>query len=180
MDDLGLYVGGLIPDKKVNLLIDAFIALNKKYDKTKLMIIGDGPLKKVIEDKLKEYNNPNILYLGRIIQGVDPYFAASDCFVLPGSGGLALNQAMFWRKTCIVGKADGTEEDLVADNITGYRFKKDDPESLVSAMEKRINDSPDKINAMTENAYQQIINKSNVNNMVKVFSDTLNNLLNLS
>jgi glycosyltransferase involved in cell wall biosynthesis len=172
-----LYVGGLIPDKKVNLLIDSFIELNKKYEKTKLMIIGDGPLRQSIEEKLKTYNNPDIIYLGRIIQGVDPYFAASDCFVLPGTGGLALNQAMFWRKTCIVSKADGTEEDLVIDNITGYRFKKDDAESLVSAMERRIKESPDKIEAMTENAYLQVITKSNVNNMVKVFSETMNNLL---
>src|ERR1035437_5262729 len=38
-----LFVGGLIPEKKVDLLLDSFIELRKKYDKIKLIIIGDGP-----------------------------------------------------------------------------------------------------------------------------------------
>ena len=41
-----LYVGGLVPEKKVDLLINAFIELRKKYNKIKLIIIGDGPEKK--------------------------------------------------------------------------------------------------------------------------------------
>jgi glycosyltransferase involved in cell wall biosynthesis len=91
-----LYVGGLITEKKVDLLIDAFIELRKKYVKIKLIIIGDGPQKGLIENKLKSFNDPNILFLGRIIEDVNSFFTASDCLVLPGAGGLALNQAMFF------------------------------------------------------------------------------------
>lgn len=174
-----LFVGGLIPEKKVDLLIDSFIKLREKYDKIKLIIIGDGPLKRMVKEKLKANDDLNIIYLGRIIDGVDPYFAASDCFVLPGSGGLALNQAMFWRKPCIVSKADGTEDDLVIEDITGYRFKESDLGSLISAMEKRINDSQENIKIMSENSHKLIINKSNVNNMVTVFSNTIEHLLEL-
>ncbi|RZK04232.1 MAG: glycosyltransferase, partial [Flavobacterium sp.] len=105
-----LYVGGLIPEKKVDLLIAAFEKLRKKYKNIKLVIIGDGPMRNLVETKVVELNDDNIHYLGRIVDGVDPYFAASDCFVLPGVGGLALNQAMFWGKPCIVSKADGTED----------------------------------------------------------------------
>jgi glycosyltransferase involved in cell wall biosynthesis len=175
-----LFVGGLILEKKVNLLIDSFIELLKKYDKIKLLIIGDGPLKLMVKEKLKVNDDLKIIFLGRIIDGVDPYFAASDCFVLPGVGGLALNQAMFWGKTCIVSKADGTEDDLVIEGITGYRFKENDLESLVSAMDRRINESQNKVTMMSENSHQIIINKSNVNNMVNIFSSTIDNLLMLN
>jgi glycosyltransferase involved in cell wall biosynthesis len=175
-----LYVGGLIKEKKVDLLIDAFIKLREKFVNIKLIIIGDGPQKGLIENKLKIFNDPNILFLGRIINDVDPFFAASDCLVLPGVGGLALNQAMFWRKPCIVSKADGTEDDLVIENITGYRFKENDLESLVFAMGKRINDSQDKVTMMSENSHQLIINKSNVNNMIDVFTSSIDNLLRLN
>jgi glycosyltransferase involved in cell wall biosynthesis len=172
-----IFVGGLIPEKKVDLLIDSFIELRKKFDKIKLIIIGDGPLKQMIIEKLKTNNDLNIIYLGRIMDGVDTYFAASDCFVLPGVGGLALNQAMFWGKTCIVSKADGTEDDLVIEGVTGYRFKENDLGSLVSAMDRRINEKKDKIDVMSENSRQFIQNKSNVNNMVSVFSKTINKFL---
>lgn len=172
-----LFVGGLIPEKKVDLLIDSFIELREKYDKIKLIIIGDGPLKRMVKEKLKANDDLNIIYLGRIIDGVDPYFAATDCFVLPGVGGLALNQAMFWGKPCIVSKADGTEDDLVIEGVTGYRFKENDLESLVSAMDRRINEKREKIDVMSENSRQLIQNKSNVNNMVSVFSNSINRII---
>jgi glycosyltransferase involved in cell wall biosynthesis len=171
-----LYVGGLIQEKRVDLLIDAFVKLHEKYDKIKLLIIGDGPLRPMVTEKLKIFSDPNILYLGRIIESVDPYFAASDCLVLPGAGGLALNQAMFWRKPCIVSKADGTEDDLVIEGITGYRFIENDLGSLVSAMERRINDNKEKVNILSENSHLIIQNKSNVNNMLHIFSNTIDKL----
>ena len=172
-----LYVGGLIPPKKVDLLIDAFAHLRNSYTNIKLMIIGDGPLKDMMLKKIAKLKDLDILYLGRITNGVDSYFLAADCLVLPGAGGLALNQAMYWGKPCIVGKADGTEEDLVIENVSGYRFEEDNLESLISAMERRINENPEKLKQLSFNAHQIIVNKSNVNNMVKVFSKTIDNLI---
>ncbi|MEI6047780.1 MAG: glycosyltransferase family 4 protein [Bacteroidota bacterium] len=171
-----LYVGGLIHEKRIDLLIESFTQLRKKYFNIKLIIIGDGPLKEMVKERLKTINDSNIFYLGRIIDGVDPFFVASDCLVLSGAGGLALNQAMFWRKPCIVSKADGTEDDLVIENFSGYRFMENDQDSLTSAMEKRILDDNEKVTQLGENAYQLIINKSNVTNMVEVFSKAVNSL----
>lgn len=173
-----IYVGGLIAEKRVELLLEAFINLYEKYKNIKLMIIGDGPMRMIIEEKIKLQENPNIFYLGRIIKDVDPYFAASDCLVLPGIGGLALNQAMFWGKTCIVSKADGTEDDLVIEGVTGYRFKENDINSLIYAMEKRINEKQYNIDLMSENSKQLILKKSNVNNMTYIFKKTIERLLN--
>jgi glycosyltransferase involved in cell wall biosynthesis len=171
-----LYVGGLIPEKRVDLLIDSFVELHQKYSNIKLLIVGDGPLKGQVEDMLKRHKNPDMTYLGRVIQGVDSIFMASDCLVLPGAGGLALNQAMFWKKTCIVSKADGTEDDLVIENVTGYRFLENDKRSLIEAMERRILDSPEKVRIMSENSHRLIMEKSNVNNMVSVFSGAIDQL----
>ncbi len=172
-----LYVGGFIPEKRVDLLIDSFVEIHRKYKNIKLLIVGDGPLKGMVEDMLNKHNNPDMKYMGRIIQGVDSIFMASDCLVLPGAGGLALNQAMFWKKTCIVSKADGTEDDLVIENVTGYRFLENDQRSLIAAMERRIVDLPEKVKIMSENSHKLIMEKSNVNNMVSVFSGTIDKLI---
>ncbi len=151
--------------------------LREKNYNIKLIIVGDGPLREQVQEIINELNDPNVIYLGRIIDGVDPYFAAADCFVLPGIGGLALNQAMFWRKTCIVSEADGTENDLVIESETGFRFKKDDLQSLTSAMERRINCSPSEIDEMSAKSREIIETKSNVNSMVQIFSESVVNLL---
>jgi glycosyltransferase involved in cell wall biosynthesis len=172
-----IYVGGFVADKKVNLLIEAFAELRKKYKNIKLILIGDGPEKNKIVKQIEDIKDQNISYLGRIIDGVDPYFAASDCLVLPGAGGLAFNQAMFWGKTCIAGVADGTEDDLVIEGKTGYRFIKDNKQSLIKAMERRINTGIKDIEKMSKAAKETIIKKSNVNNMVKIFGESVKQLL---
>ncbi len=164
-----IYVGGLIPEKRVDMLLHAFRALRKKYTHIKLMIIGDGPLRNEIMHLISEMNDDHIYYLGRIIDDVDKYFAASDCLVLPGVGGLALNQAMFWRKTCIVSEADGTEDDLVIDGETGFRFEKNNLVSLTEAMDRRIRIDNRELFRMSDKVREIIDTKSNVNNMVHVF-----------
>ena len=42
-----------------------------------------------------------------------PYFAEADLFVLPGTGGLAVQEAMSHGLPVIVAKGDGTQDDLV-------------------------------------------------------------------
>lgn len=172
-----LFVGGLTSEKRPDLLVDAFAKLREKYNNIKLLIIGDGPLRPDLEAQLKMYNNENIYYLGRIVKDVDMYFAATDCFVLPGIGGLALNQAMFWKKTCVVSEADGTEDDLVIENHSGYRFSCHNLESLTAAMEKRIIEKPVQLEEMAANSHRIIVEKSNVNNMVKHFVHSINKLI---
>lgn len=164
-----IYVGGLLPEKSVSLLLDAFAAQRKTHQQIKLFIVGDGPLRNELLEKLNAMNDSQIYYLGRIIDEVDKYFAAADCLVLPGVGGLALNQAMFWEKVCIVSEADGTENDLIIDGITGFRFTKGDLTSLADAMNKVVLAGKDKLGNMGEAAREIIVTKSNVNNMVKVF-----------
>ena len=173
-----LYVGGLIPEKRIDLLIDGFIGLRNKHPNIKLLIIGDGPGKKELLEILEKVNDNHILYLGRIVDKVDEYFAAADCLVLPGVGGLALNQAMFWGKLCIVSEADGTEDDLVIDGETGFRFEKGNLVSLREAMEKMVLLDPLKHDKMSKTAKKIILEKSNTNNMVNIFIETLNKLLN--
>lgn len=168
-----IFVGGLLPEKKVDLLIDAFNKISLQNKSVKLVIIGDGPLKDIILERIKQLNNKNIIYLGRIINDVDQYFAASTCFVLPGSGGLGLNQAMFWRKICIASEADGTEEDLVIDGKTGFRFVNNDSESLAVAMQKAINLSVSDLELMGNQAREIILKRNNVNHMVNVFVKTI-------
>lgn len=168
-----LYVGGLIPMKSPLLLIDAFLKLNKENKETELWMIGDGPLRKDLEKKIADSGNKSIKYFGRIAEGVDPYFFAADWFVLPGAGGLALNQAMFWKTPCICSFADGSEDDLVFEGITGYRFVKDDAISLFSTMKKAISTRALKYEKMRSFSKYLIEERSNTDTMFNVFMHSI-------
>jgi hypothetical protein len=85
---------------------------------------------------------------------------------------------MYWKKLCVVSEADGTEDDIVIDGFSGYRFTKGDLNSLISAMERRINEVPEKLAEMSENARNLIVGKSNINNMVRLFAEGINKLTN--
>jgi glycosyltransferase involved in cell wall biosynthesis len=58
----------------------------------------------------------------------------SDLFVLPGLGGLAINQAMMHGLPVVCGPADGTERDLLAGGKVGRLLDRVTPESLASAI----------------------------------------------
>lgn len=172
-----LYVGGMLHEKKIDILLKAFCLVENKIDSV-LWIVGDGPKKEYLISLSKKMGIKNIKFWGRIVEEVDIFFSAADIFVLPGIGGLALNQAMYWETPCICSEADGTEDDLVLNNITGFRFEKNDYRDLSKVMlnaAKTINTK--KIDIMKLNCKEMIKKKYNVDNMILKFNDSINRLL---
>jgi glycosyltransferase involved in cell wall biosynthesis len=167
-----LYVGGVIPEKKVSLLLEAFAIVKQTGANTRLWIVGDGPDRGSLEKYTADMRLADVTFWGRIIQGVDKFFAGADYFVLPGAGGLAINQAMYWGLPCIAAVADGTEEDLVIPAETGFRFDRDDADSLARTMTEAIRCDRQVTERMGNTARQLIVTRSNVNEMVKTFHET--------
>ena len=114
-----LYVGAILKEKKIELLIKSYIKLNN--NNASLVIVGDGPY---FNDLKSKYEREDIIFAGRIIDNVGYYFDAADIFVLPGTGGLALNEAMIHKLPIISGYADGSADDLVLHGETGFRLYK--------------------------------------------------------
>ena len=171
-----LYVGGIFKDKRLDILLKSFANIEKKYPHAVLWIVGDGPDRTDIYELSKELKINNIIFWGRIFNDVDKFFSAANFFVLPGIGGLALNQAMLWQCPCIVSEADGTEDDLVIDAITGLRFEKGNSKSLTEAMEKFLLLDRDEFELMTKKCQSVILNDANINTMVKIFKTTFNEI----
>ncbi len=169
-----LFVGGLIEEKRVLFLADTFNKFSANYPDAKLWIIGDGPQRAELENKIAD--NSNIRYFGRIFDGVESFFLAADIFILPGTGGLALNQAMYFNTPCIVGRADGTEKDLVLPNISGFNFVEDDKDSLLSKLIEAYNLEKEELSKMKEKCREIIVERNNVNNMVRVFKNVLDKI----
>lgn len=169
---LMIYVGGLGKDKRVDLLVSALEQFNRAHPANNLytLVIGDGPEKTNLEQSAQEKGiSNNIRFMGRIVEGVDRYFQICDCYVLPGCGGLGINQALYWEKPCIVSHADGTEEDLVPDGETGFRFRIFDAQSLAAAIGRFYLTPDTQLKVMGKRGAAMIKEKSNVDAMVQVF-----------
>ena len=136
---LFLYVGRAIQGKGLDLLIAAFRESGVCEDSV-LWVVGDGPSLANLKAETAAAQSANIKFWGRIYDDVDNYFAAADCFcVLPGLGGLALNQAMILGVPAICSVADElSEEDLVVDRVTGLRSQSRDVASLGRAMQEAM------------------------------------------
>ena len=83
-----VYLGRLLPDKRVDLLVSAWELLQQKYD-LGLIIIGGGPEQKQIASI---ENRPNVICTGTLhnVKDVGEYLIKSDIMIMPGYVGLSI------------------------------------------------------------------------------------------
>ena len=153
-----LYVGALEKRKKVDILIESLNLLND--ENIVLLIIGDGPEK----GYLKGLASINTIFLGKIIQDVEMFFKMCDLFVLPGQGGLSINQAIAFEKPVICGVSDGTEKDLIGGN--GLIIDDMNKDNLANSICKVLGDSK-KYKIMCDNSKKKYL-ETNIENMINV------------
>jgi len=76
------FVGNLLPVKRADKLPEIFYEINKQKE-VDFLVVGDGPLKKEIEQRCKE-KNLNVLFAGKIPHDEIPkYMNAMDVMILP-------------------------------------------------------------------------------------------------
>jgi len=133
-----LFVGRLQRRKRVDLLLKACASLPKELQPL-LFIIGDGPARPELERLAMEIL-PATMFVGdQRGESLATYFKQADLFVLPGTGGLAVQQAMFYALPVIVAQGDGTQEDLVRPQ-NGWLVPADDVNALQNALREALSD----------------------------------------
>lgn len=131
-----LYVGAVLEEKNLDRV---FAALDQLADpRNMFVIVGDGAYLGVLKQRYGQ--RKDWLSAGRVVDGVGRYFDAADVFVLPGTGGLAINEAMAHRLAVVSGYADGSADDLVADGESGFRLQSDSVEELAGRLRQLLDD----------------------------------------
>jgi len=168
-----LFVGRLQSRKRVDLLIQACAALPTELQ-PRVVIVGDGPAHdELIELAEKIY--PSVEFVGAKHEAeLEPYFAKADLFVLPGTGGLAIQQAMAHGLPVVVARGDGTQDDLVrAEN--GWQVPPDDLGALTNILRQALAD-PIMLRQMGDASYRIVAEEINIDKMVEVFVHALNEI----
>lgn len=76
-------VGRLSPEKNHVFLLDLMESLRNHHSEAKLVIIGDGPLKKKLMDKIKSENLEDIIKILPSTSEINKYYNAFDLFLFP-------------------------------------------------------------------------------------------------
>lgn len=106
-------VGRLEQEKDQSTLIDIFKEVKKEVKDAKLYIIGDGSLKEKLNNKIKEYNLEDSIFLLGFLskKEMEKYLLDSKIFVMTSiteSFGIVLIEAMSYKIPCIAfDTADG-------------------------------------------------------------------------
>ena len=87
-DPVLLMVGRLLPEKRVDLLLDALPRLQEEVPGVSLLVIGDGIERQRLETQAQGLSR--VHFLGAIYDEAElaPYLGASDLLVIPGRIGL--------------------------------------------------------------------------------------------
>jgi len=131
-----IFVGRLQARKRVDLLLQACSQLEPDIQPD-LVIVGDGPERSALQVMAGQIY-PKTEFTGDLRDtDLDDQFRAADLFVLPGTGGLALQQALSFTLPAIAAEGDGTQMDLVRPD-NGWLVKPGDLESLKSALRQAL------------------------------------------
>jgi glycosyltransferase involved in cell wall biosynthesis len=166
-----LFVGRLQARKRIDSLLQACAALGKDIQ-PRLVIVGDGPERFALEALAKTIY-PSAEFPGaKHGTELEPFFSAADLFVLPGTGGLAVQEAMSYGLPVIMGQGDGTNDDLVRPT-NGWQVL--EPEALAGVLQEALSDVS-RLRAMGAESYRIVSDEINLEKMVGVFVDVLNTI----
>jgi len=169
-----LFVGRLQERKKLDNLINACSQLPERHQ-PELVIVGDGPDRLRLA-KIAEKVYPGTIFAGALYgENLAKQFRQADLFVLPGTGGLAIQQAMSYGLPVVAAEADGTQADLIR-NGNGWQIPADDITALRSTLEKALSDKT-ALRRMGAESYRVVTEEINIDNMVLVFIEALNRSL---
>ncbi len=138
----------------------------------RLIIVGEGPERNQLKSVAREIY-PRAEFIGaRHGAELRPYFMEADLFVLPGTGGLAVQEAMSYGLPVIVAQGDGTQDDLVRSG-NGWQIPPDDFGALLSTMKDALSDAA-RLRRMGEESYRIVKEEINIEKMVETFVRALN------
>ena len=169
-----VFVGRLQARKRVDTLIRACAGLPADLQPM-LWVIGDGPMRSSLEGLAKEVYTLATFYGALHGEDLAQRLRFADLFVLPGTGGLAVQQAMSYGLPVIVGEADGTQADLVREE-NGWLISDPSPDALGKAIANALGD----ITALRDKgaaSYRIVSDEINLERMVLEFKHAISEVL---
>jgi len=142
-----LFVGRLVEEKGLNLLLEAWSRVQLLYPDWKLELIGDGPLENQI-------NNKNVIHKSFTkSEELTLVMSKAICLILPSNfepWGVVVHEAAACGLVLILSDKVGSAPTFLIDKFNGYLFKDGNSRDLEKSMLKIIHASDNELAKMRD------------------------------
>jgi len=125
-------------EKRLKDLIQVYADLKERGYPVKLLLIGDGYMRRSLEEQINLLGLKNDVSITGLVSDVRPYLAAVDIFALTSDSSetlsLAAIESLAMKKPVVISDIGGASE-IVADGINGYLYPACDLEALAEKLE---------------------------------------------
>lgn len=139
-----LAVGRLSPEKGFELLVKVFAMLADKYPDWDLVILGEGPDRQLLQNRIDEFNLTSRVLMPGIAGNVGEWYARADLFVMSSSyEGFpnALAEALAHGLPAISFDCDTGPRDIIRQGIDGLLVPLGNAAELKMALDRFMGDS---------------------------------------
>ena len=159
-----IFVGRIVEQKNIRVLIDSFISVSKKHSNARLIIVGDGNLLQSFQNEFAHIEK--IIFSGaKFDKDLMEIYKKAHVLVLPSlyePWGLVVNEALSAGLPVIVSEQVGASHDLVLKPNTGFVLNNNEPNELIEKMMELI-ENEDMFSQFSDNAYKYMKNNWNFN-----------------
>ncbi len=165
-------VARLSAQKGIFVLLDALCVLKQKDINLNLILAGDGELREIVEQRIRELDLVDNVTITGWINGKDvqKYISESKAFVMASfAEGLpvVIMEAFALKKPVLTTWVAGIPE-LVKQDRNGWLYPPNDTNSLVNALIELTNTPADKLKQMGEMGFQDVMRSHSVDSEVSV------------
>lgn len=165
-----VYVGRLLKDKQIDLIIKSFQKIPRHYD-CRVTIIGDGPEKSNLFRLVDELNVANIYFTGAIYNPeiVGKWIYCSDLFIMPGRLGNSVVHSFCYATPVLSQKKDyyyhGEGIGYMENGVNGFLANDDDIGHLAEIMMK-ISENEKLRDSLSINAFRTVEQLCSIEHMI--------------
>ncbi len=164
-----LFTGRISRDKNLDLILEITRILNNRQYFCNILLVGDGPYFKEIQEKAK--NVENVYFTGALNRDELPqYYSSADLLIFPSETdtfGMTVLEAQSCGLISLVSKVGGPQE-IIREGITGYSLDSNSiiwADKIIDLLELKKSDSEKfqgmqklaRSNVIEEYAYQNVI-----------------------
>lgn len=171
---IAVYAGRLVPEKRVDHLLQVWGDMCTKFPQVHLLILGEGSE----EPRLKAMKVNGVQFTGQV-DDAGRYLQAADMFVLPSSTE-GLSNSMLEAMSCglpVLATTVGGAPDVIQHNVSGYLIPPDDLDSLQRGLDTLLADQSLRLELGAE-ARQRIVSDFSLDSVAERLANLYHRLLN--